>query len=126
MKFKLVVSITAVLTFINGISLLVVPGMFIATLGGSLTGSGLMIARFAGACALGLSLVLWQIRNIQVSSMQRSITGIMLGVMFALLVIDLHGILTGAVNPLGWIIFSTDLLVEVGFLFVLYTGTVKS
>jgi len=126
MKFRNIIFITAVLTFINGISLLAVPGMFMGILGGNLTGSGLMIARFAGACALGLSLVLWQVRNIQASPMQRSITGIMLGVMLALVLIDLHGILTGAVNQMGWIILSTDLLVAVGFAFVLYTGTMKS
>jgi hypothetical protein len=125
MKFKSITSITAVLTFINAILFLVLPGVTMSILGGSLTSTGLMNTRISGACALGLSLVLWQVRDIPPSRMQTSISRIMLLIMLILVVVDLHGIFSSAVNQLGWIFFFTDFLVVVGFLFVVFTGTMK-
>jgi hypothetical protein len=59
MKFKIITSITAILTFINAILFLALPGYTMSILGGSLTSTGFMNTRIAGACALGLSLVLF-------------------------------------------------------------------
>jgi len=125
MNFKSITSITAVLTFFNAILFLVIPGITMSNLGGNLTSTGIMNTRFAGACALGLSLVLWQVRDIPPSLMQTTISRIMLLVMLILVVVDLDGILTGSVNQRGWIIFVTDLLVAAGFIKVIFTGTMK-
>jgi hypothetical protein len=125
MKFKIITSITAILTFINAILFLALPGYTMSILGGSLTSTGFMNTRIAGACALGLSLVLLQVRNIPSSHMQTSISWSMLLLLLALVVIDLNGILTSAINQLGWIILLTDFLMAAGYLLVLFPGTMK-
>ncbi len=125
MKFKSIASITAILTFINAILFLALPALTMSMFGRSLSTTGLMNTRISGACALGLSLVLWQLRDLPPSRMQSAISKSLLLTMIVLVVIDLHGILTGAVNQLGWIIFITDILIVAGFLSVVFTGTIR-
>jgi hypothetical protein len=125
MKFKSIASLTAILTFINAILFLALPALTMSMFGRSLSTTGLMNTRISGACALGLSLVLWQLRDLPPSRMQTAISKSLLLTMIVLVVIDLHGILTGAVNQLGWIIFITDILIVAGFLSVVFTGTIR-
>lgn len=125
MKYKSIASITAILTFINAILFLALPALTMSMFGRSLSTTGLMNTRISGACALGLSLVLWQLRDLPPSRMQTAISKSLLLTMIVLVVIDLHGILTGAVNQLGWIIFITDILIVAGFLSVVFTGTIR-
>jgi uncharacterized membrane protein len=125
MKFKTIASISAILILANAIPFLLAPGFSMSLLGRSLSDTGIMNTRIAGASALGLSLILWQLRNIPPSRIQTAISRSLLATYLVLLVIDLHGILSGAVNQVGWIIFIADLLLAAGFMSSIFTGTTE-
>ncbi|OGN74442.1 MAG: hypothetical protein A2X25_06030 [Chloroflexi bacterium GWB2_49_20] len=126
MKYKSIASITAILTFINAILFLALPALTMSMFGRTLSTTGIMNTRISGACALGLSLVLWQLKDLPPSRMQTAISKSLLLTMIVLVIIDLHGILTGAVNQFGWIIFFVDILMVAGFLSVVFTGTINN
>jgi hypothetical protein len=126
MKFKNIASITAILTFINAILFLLLPVLTMSMFGRTLSTTGIMNTRIAGACALGLGLILWQLRDIPASRIQTVISQSLLVTLLALVIIDLHGILTGAVNQVGWIIFIADFLMAAGFMSSIFTGTLEN
>jgi hypothetical protein len=126
MKFKSIASLSAVLILINAILFMVFPEFSMSILGRSLSPAGIMNTRISGACALGLSLILWQLRNTSSGHTQRVISRSLLVTYILLLAIDLHGIATGAVNQVGWVIFIADILLAAGFVTSIFTGTLEN
>lgn len=84
-----------------------------------------MNTRISGVCAFGLGLILWQSRDIPRSPIQLTISKSLLITFLILIVIDIHGVLTGAINKIGWIIFFVDSLMAIAFWFSINTGAVE-
>jgi uncharacterized membrane protein len=80
-----------------------------------------MNTRFFGACALGLAVITWLARDIQYPEVRRLVTYGMLTTLCLLAAIDLNGIMTGAINKLGWMMFFADLFLAIGFILSIFT-----
>jgi hypothetical protein len=125
MKFKKIASIASIMIFINAIFFLMAPVFSLSLLGRSLTPAGIMITRISGASALGLCLILWQLRDLTDSHLQVSISKSLLTIFILLVVIDLQGIWTHSINNIGWLLFLADMLLGLGFLSSIYMSTVE-
>lgn len=121
MRFKTIASIAALLTFVNAAFFLLAPSFSLFLLGRETNPTGIMSARIAGACALGLGLITWLARDTGIPQVRRLVSFGMLAAFGVLVVIDLAGVLSGAVNGMGWLIFFADLSLATGFLLSIFT-----
>jgi len=121
MRFKTIATIAAILTFINAVFFLLAPVFSLRLLGVETNPTGIMSTRIAGANALSLSVMTWLARDTQVPQARRLVSYGMLTALGVLVVIDLAGILSGAVNGMGWLIFFADLFLSTGFLLAIFT-----
>lgn len=121
MKYKTVTSVAAILSFLNGLFFILAPVFSLSLLGRDTNLTGIMNTRFFGACALGLAVITWLARDIQYPEVRRLVTYGMLTSLSLLAVIDLNGIMTGAINKLGWLMFLADLFLAIGFILSIFT-----
>lgn len=121
MKYKTITSIAAILTSINAVLFIFAPVFSLALLGHVTDITGIMNTRISGACALGLGVITWLAKDIQYPDVRRLVCYGMLTTLCLLVVIDLNGIMTGAINRLGWLIFFTDLFLSLGFILSIFT-----
>jgi hypothetical protein len=122
MKYKTITSAAAILSFLNGLFFLIAPVFSLSILGRETNLTGIMNTRISGACALGLAVIAWLARDVQYPEVRRLMTYGMLTTFFVLVVVDLHGVLTGAINSLGWLIFIADLFLTLGFVLSIFTA----
>jgi hypothetical protein len=122
MKYKMVTSAAAVLSFFNGLLFLLAPVFSLSLLGRNTNPTGIMNTRFFGASALGLAVILWMARDIRYPEVRRLVSYGMLTTLVLLVAIDLNAIFTGATNQLGWLLFAADLILSLGFLLSIFTG----
>jgi uncharacterized membrane protein len=122
MKYKTITSAAAILSFLNGLFFLIVPVFSLSILGQETNLTGIMNTRISGACALGLAVIAWLARDVQYPEVRRLVTYGMLTTFCILVVVDLHGVLTSAINDLGWLIFIADLFLALGFVLSIFTA----
>jgi hypothetical protein len=122
MRYKIVTTAAAILSFLNGVFFLVVPSFSLSILGRDTNLTGIMNTRYFGACALGLAVMTWLAREIQYPEVRRLVSYGMLTTLGILVVIDLNGLITGAMNQLGWLFFLADLILSIGFILSIFTG----
>jgi uncharacterized membrane protein len=121
MKYKTITSMAAILTFINASFFILAPVLSISLLGRETNLTGIMNTRIAGACALGLAVLAWMARDLQYPEVRRLVSIGMLTTFSILVLIDLNGIVSGAINYLGWFIFIADLFLALGFILAIFT-----
>jgi uncharacterized membrane protein len=122
MKYKTVTSLAAILSFINGAFYILAPAFSLSILGRETNLTGIMNTRLFGACALGLAVITWLARDIEYPDVRKLVSYGMLTTLCLLVVIDFHGLLTGAMNRMGWLLFAADLFLSLGFIFTVFTG----
>jgi len=115
MKFKTLMVIKAVVTFLFGMPLVLAPEWLFSYFGVMLGAGGAMPARAYGSAMLGYLFLCWFARNADKSDTRKAI-------IMALFVYDLIGLisalyaqLTGVMNPLGWFIVFIYFFFTVGF-----------
>jgi uncharacterized membrane protein len=121
MKFKTITSIAAILTFVNASLFLFAPVFSLSLLGQDTNLAGIMNTRISGACALGLGVMIWLARDIEYSDVRRFMSYGLLATFCILVLIDLNGIMTEAINKLGWLVFFADLFISIGFILSIFT-----
>jgi len=121
MKYKTITSIAAILTFINASFFIFAPVFSLSLLGRDTNLTGIMNTRISGACALGLGVMTWLAKDTTYPDVRRLVSYGMLTTFCILVVIDLNGIMTGAINKLGWLIFFADLFLSLGFILSIFT-----
>jgi hypothetical protein len=119
MKMKLLFTITAALSFVNGFFYLLAPELSLSLFGQSTNAVGILNTRFFGAAALGIGTITWLARNIQDVQFQRTIAVGVLITLSATAVAGLMGTLSGAINAVGWFQVGADTLLSLGFLLLL-------
>ena len=122
MRYKIVTSTASILSFFNGLLFLLAPVFSLSLLGRDTNPTGILNTRYFGACALGLAVITWLARDSQRPEVRRLVCIGMLTTLGLLTLIDLLGVLTGAINQLGWLLFSIDLILSLGFLLAIFTG----
>jgi hypothetical protein len=115
MKLKTLLIIKAIVCLCLGIPILIVPNFIYSIFGASLTVGGVFAAREYGASMMGNLMLTWFARNSQESEARWAI-------ILALFVYDAFGffvtllaIISGALNPLAWLIVALYLFLAVGF-----------
>jgi len=121
MKYKILTSIAAILSFINASFFILAPVFSLSLLGRDTNLTGIMNTRISGACALGLAIITWLARDTKYPEVRRLVSYGLLATFCILVVIDLNGLLTGAVNNLGWLMFCADLFLALGFILSIFT-----
>ena len=115
MKFKHLMVIKALVCLAFGILLLIIPDRLLSIFGATLSAGGIFTAREYGAALFGNLFLCWFAKNAAESDARRAI-------ILALFVYDLIGfvvtvitIVSGVLNPLGWLIVFVYLFFTVGF-----------
>jgi hypothetical protein len=121
MRYKTVTTIAAILSFFNGSLFLLAPVFSLSLLGSATNLTGILNTRYFGASALGLAVITWLARNVQHPEVRRLVSYGMLTTLVILVAIDLDGLLTGAMNQLGWLLFAADLFLSFGFVISIFT-----
>jgi uncharacterized membrane protein len=121
MKYKTITTLAAILSLLNACFFLLAPVFSLSLLGRETNITGIMNTRISGACALGLGIITWMARDSTYPEVRRMVTYGLLITFLILVVIDLHGVITGAVNGLGWVIFFADLFLSLGFILSIFT-----
>jgi hypothetical protein len=119
MKPKILFSITAILSFINGFFYLVLPVFSLPLLGQPVSEAIVMNTRIFGACAIGLSVITWLAKDSRDPQILRMVAIGNLVTLGLLVFVDAQGILRGAINWVGWLFFLADLILSVGFILLL-------
>ena len=115
MKLKTLLIIKAIVCLCFGISILLVPGFTYSIFGATLVAGGIFAAREYGASMIGNLMLTWFARNSQESDARWAIV-LALFVYDALgFVVTLIAILSGALNPLAWLIVALYLFLALGF-----------
>jgi len=121
MTYKTVTATAAILSFFNGVLFLLAPVFSLSLLGRDTNLTGIMNTRNFGACALGLAVIAWLAKDVQYSEVRRLVSYGMLITLGILVVIDLNGLISGAMNQLGWLLFGADLILSLGFVLSIFT-----
>jgi hypothetical protein len=115
MKLKTMLIIKAIVCLCFGIPILLVPGFVYSIFGATLAAGGILAAREYGASMLGNLMLTWFARNSQESDARWAIV-LALFVYDALgFIASLIAVLTGVLNPLGWLVVILYLLLALGF-----------
>jgi hypothetical protein len=121
MTYKTVTATAAILSFFNGVLFLLAPVFSLSLLGRDTNLTGIMNTRNFGACALGLAVIAWLAKDVQYPEVRRLVSYGMLITLGILVVIDLNGLINGAMNHLGWLLFGADLILSLGFVLSIFT-----
>jgi len=115
MKLKTLLIIKAIVCLCLGIPILIVPNFIYSIFGATLAAGGVFAAREYGASMMGNLMLTWFARNSQESDA-------MWAIILALFVYDAIGvivtlvaILSGALNPLAWLVVALYLFLALGF-----------
>ena len=115
MKLKTLLIIKAIVCLCLGIPILLVPAFTYSIFGATLSAGGIFAAREYGASMIGNLMLTWFARNSQESDAKWAIV-LALFVYDALgFVVTLIAILSGALNPLAWLIVALYLFLALGF-----------
>ena len=115
MNFKTLMIIKAIVSLFFGIIILSIPGFLLSLFGTELSYGGMFTAREYGAALIGITCLTWIGRNAGESISTKAI-------IVALFIYDLIGfvvtiinVLSGVLNPLGWLIVVVYLFFTIGF-----------
>jgi hypothetical protein len=115
MKLKTLMIIKAIVCLCLGIPILLVPNFTYSIFGASLAAGGVFAAREYGASMMGNLMLTWFARNAEESEARWAII-LALFVYDAIgFVITLIAIISGALNPLAWLIVALYLFLALGF-----------
>ena len=115
MKLKTLLIIKAIVCLCLGIPILVVPNFVYSIFGATLAAGGVFAAREYGASMMGNLMLAWFARNSQESEARWAIVLALFIYDAVGFVVSLIAILSGAINPLGWLVVALYLLLALGF-----------
>lgn len=119
MSYKSIMVIKAVVCVIFGVILISAPGALLSFLGAELSAGGRFTAREYAAALFGNLMLTWFARNAGASDVRRAII-LALFVYDAIgFVVSLASVLSGVLNPLGWLVVAVYLFFTVTFGYLL-------
>jgi hypothetical protein len=115
MKLKTLLIIKAIVCLCLGVPILLVPNFIYSIFGATLAAGGVFAAREYGASMMGNLMLTWFARNSQESDARWAII-LALFVYDAIgVIVTLVAILSGALNPLAWLVVALYLFLAMGF-----------
>lgn len=120
MSYRVLVVITALVTFLLGLAFLIVPSMAIKQFGVDDYASTRMVTQFYGTAMLALGLVLWFASSIADEAAQRGIGIALLVGAVAGLVVTILATVGGTLRASSWIAMGLYVLVGLGFAYLVF------
>jgi hypothetical protein len=115
MKLKTLFIIKAIVCLCLGVPILLVPNFIYSIFGATLAAGGVFAAREYGASMMGNLMLTWFARNSDESDARWAII-LALFVYDAIgVIVTLVAILSGALNPLAWMVVALYLFLALGF-----------
>jgi hypothetical protein len=125
MNFRNLMIIKALVSLVFGVLMLAIPDMLLSIFGTSLGDGGMFTAREYGAALFGNTCLCWIAKDATESISTKAIV-------VALFVYDLIGfvmtaitVISGILNPLGWLVVFVYLFFTIGFGYFLINPIVK-
>ncbi len=115
MKLKTLLVIKAIVCLCIGIPILLVPNFTYSIFGSTLAAGGVFAAREYGASMMGNLMLTWFARNSQESDARWAIILALFVYDAVGFVVTLIAIISGALNPLAWLIVALYLFFTLGF-----------
>jgi hypothetical protein len=115
MNLKTLLVIKAIVCLLLGIPVLLLTEFTYSLFGASLATGGIFAAREYGASMMGNLMLTWFARNSQESDARRAIILALFVYDAVGVVVTLIAILSGALNPLAWLIVAIYLFFTLGF-----------
>ena len=116
MKLKLLFTITAVLSWINGILFIFFPRLSVTLLGGQLGAAGMINALYHGVFAFGWGILLWVARTFKNEEDQRAVAFSIGATLILSSLAGLYGFFSHTYNAFIWSFISIDAILAVLFL----------
>jgi hypothetical protein len=113
MKLGTFLVVKAVISLVFGIVFALVPAVAMSLYGMTLDPAGVMMARFVGACLIGIGLICWLDREADPKALQGITLALCIGDTVGFLV-ALVSQLSGLANALGWLNVIIWLLLALG------------
>jgi hypothetical protein len=113
MKLSNFLVVKAVISLAFGIAFALVPAAMMSLYGVTLDLGGAFMARFLGACLIGIGLICWLDRNADPKVLQGITLALCIGDTVGFIV-ALLGQLSGLANALGWVIVVIWFLLALG------------
>jgi hypothetical protein len=113
MKLSNFLVVKAIISLAFGIALALVPAVVMSWYGVTLDPAGVLMARFVGACLIGIGLICWFDRSAEHDALQGITLALFVGDAVGFIV-ALLGQLSGLMNALGWVIVTIWLLLALG------------
>ena len=113
MKLSNFLVVKAIISLAFGIGLVLVPAAVMSLYGITLDPAGILMARFVGACLIGIGLICWFDRSADHDALQGITLALFVGDTVGFIV-ALLGQLSGLMNALGWAIVAIWLLLALG------------
>ena len=113
MKFGTFLLIKSIISLGFGIGFAVLPAPVMSLFGFALDANGAWMARFLGACLIGIGLICWLERPTEPDRLRNITLALFAGDTIGF-VIALLGQLSGALNVLGWLIVAIWLFLAAG------------
>lgn len=121
-NISVLVSVTAVLSLLNGFVYLFFPFQSLSILGIGTDAFGLMITRYYGACAIGFAILLWGCRNSDSQEIRRMALFAILVTLGVMTIVGILGMLAGVYQRLGLLFVISDLVLALDSLYFLLKG----
>jgi hypothetical protein len=113
MKLSSFLVVKAIISLAFGIAFVLVPAAVMSWYGVTLDPFGIFMARFVGACLIGIGLICWLDRSADHDALQGITLALFIGDTIGF-IIALLGQLSGLMNALGWVIVAIWLLLALG------------
>ncbi len=113
MKLGNFLVVKAIISLAFGIAFVLVPAAVMSLYGVTLDPAGILMARFVGACLIGIGLICWFDRSADRDALQGITLALFVGDTVGFIV-ALLGQLSGLMNALGWANVAIWLLLALG------------
>jgi hypothetical protein len=121
MKLKTLLIIKAIVCLCLGVPILLVPNFIYSIFGATLAAGGVFAAREYGASMMGNLMLTWFARNSQESDARWAIILALFVYDAVGVIVTLVAILSGALNPLAWLVVALYLFLALGFGYFLFS-----
>jgi hypothetical protein len=114
-KLKILLTITTIVSLLNGFSYFLAPSATMASFGFVKDPASMLMGRYFGASTLGIGLLSWLGRRLVESEARRMLVAVLFATFVLYMTVDLVGVLSHVMNALGWSFVVTDLLQALGY-----------
>jgi uncharacterized membrane protein YfcA len=126
MTVKLYLTITSVLAVLYGLGFVLIPGSMVALYGGPMEPHVTLNVQFFGSALLALGVISWFAKDFRDWDAMR---GFLIGIVFSNVVgglLSIWATITGVLNGFGWSSVIVYVLLLLGALYFLWTGSQKT